>query len=127
MGILHFKKSRLKLLGLADAGTLESVVSREWVTQGLVIPRNLKDSVLKLLDAGLGGECCVVWKDYVGGEACFRPLESNVTPSFLMNHPDVKVRIRFTDCSGAEQGFLEPELFYCFIPDWEERILKTCK
>lgn len=122
MDILHLKKKRRKLLKIANAGSFQSVATKDFVTTGFVIPRDSKDSVLRLLDAGLSGEFCVVWKDYLGGETCFRPLESKMTPSFLLNHPDVNVRIQITDCYGNEQGFIEPELYYGFIPDWEDRL-----
>lgn len=122
MDILHLKKKRRKLFKITNAGTFESVVTKNFVTTGLVIPRDSNESIHRLLDAGLSGVFCVVWKDYLGGETCFRPLESKITPLFLLNYPDTKIRIQITDGSGEEQGFIEPELFYCFVPDWEERL-----
>lgn len=122
MNPLQLKGRRRKLLRVAKAGNFQSIVTKNYVVSGLILPRDAKDSLFRLLASNFHGDCYVVWKDYLGGEACFRPLESRITPSFLMNHPDVKVRIQITDCCGTEQGFLEPELFYCFVPDWEERL-----
>ena len=120
----HFqsKNERLKLLKFVKAGEFQSIATKNYVVTGLIIPRHAKDSILKLLNSKFRGKLCVVWKDYLGGEECYRPLDSGITPSYLISHPGMKVRIHIMDCCGVSQGFFEPELFFGFIPDWEDRL-----
>ena len=118
----NMKNRRLKLLNLVKTGSFQSIATKDYVATGLILPRDAKDSLLKLLDSKFHGDYYVVWKDYLGGDACYRPLESKMTPSYLMTHPDVKVRIHMVDCCCNSLGFIEPELFYGFVPDWEDRL-----
>ena len=120
----HFqtKKRRRKLLKFIKAGEFQSIVTKDYVVSGLILPRDAKDSLIRLLDSRFRGDYIVVWKDYLGGEVCYRPLESKITPSYLMTHPDVKVRIHTVDCCSNSLGFIEPELYYGFVPDWEDRL-----
>lgn len=122
MNQFQLKDRRRKLLKFAKVGELQSIVTKDYVASGLILPRDSKGSILRLLDSKFHGDYFVVWRDYLGGEACYRSLESKMTTSYLMTHPNVKVRIDVVDCCCNSLGFIEPELFYGFVPDWEDRL-----
>lgn len=115
------RRQRKKLRRYVQKARFASIVTKDFVTCGVIIDPVHTDDCLKLIGSDFPGRYCVLWKDCLGGEECYRPLESNISPSYLINHPGMKVRIHIMDCCGVSQGFLEPEIFFGFIPDWEER------
>ena len=113
---------RRRLLRSAGKGHFELIMSKDFVVKGLVLPRTEKKSLLKIMESDAEGEFGVLWRDSLGGETILRWLESDLSVAKLMNCPDLKVRIHITDCCGNSEGFIEPELMFGFIPDWEERL-----
>ena len=113
---------RRKLLRYVRKGYFDIIMAGDYVVKALVLPLCEKDSVLKLLGSDFKGDYCVLWKDKMGGEAVLRMLESSLSVAKLLTCPDLKVRIHITDCCGNSKGFIEPELLFGFIPEWEERL-----
>ena len=116
------RRQRRKLTRYVKKARFAPVATKDYVTYGAIIPLSERDACLRLIGSDFPGKYCVLWRDFLGGEECFRQLESGITPSYLLDHPGMKVRIHIMDCCGVSQGFFEPELFFGFIPDWEDRL-----
>lgn len=122
MESFKLNKRRRRLLKFVKAGTFEQIVTKDLIVTGLVIPIREKDAIARLIESNYRGIVYVIWNDYQAGQVVYRPLESQISPSYLISHPHMGVRIHIIDCCGEEQGFIEPDLFIGFIPDWEEML-----
>lgn len=113
-------RQRHQLKRFIPEGMYGLINMKKYRTRGLIIPRAEKDAMTRLLKSSFRGCFRVLYLDTLGGNHSYRALETDITPTDIMTRPDMKIRLQVVSSAGESLGFIEPELFYGFVPDWED-------